>query len=89
MISINDFEADAEEQFLKRFKRNTNFIHSTDASQPLKRWLTNNVEIAREKMAKTESTRLELERRQDELCNSMSMADITWDTNSGWETMHR
>ena len=40
-------------------------------------------------MAKSESMRLELERRQDELCNSMSMEDITWDANSGWETMHR
>ena len=78
-----------EAQFAKRFKKQTDFIHSTDASQPLKRWLTKNVEIARGKMAKSESMRLELERRQDELCNSMSMEDITWDANSGWETMHR
>ena len=69
--------------------RQTDFIHSTDASQPLKKWLTKNVETARGKMGKSESMRLELERRQDELCNSMSMADITWDSNSGWETMHR
>ena len=92
VIPYSDFEAAVEEQeaqFAKRFKKQTDFIHSTDASQPLKRWLTKNVEIARGKMAKSESMRLELERRQDELCNSMSMEDITWDANSGWETMHR
>ena len=74
---------------MRRFKKRSDFIHSTDISQPLKRWLKNNVETARGKMAKSESTRLELERRQDELCNEMLMADIRWDDDSGWETMHR
>ena len=87
--SWSDLEAAAEEQLSKRFKRRTDFIHSTDVSQPLKLWLTNNVENARTKMSKSESTRLELERRQDELCNAMSMTDIRWDSDSGWETMHR
>ena len=90
--SWSDFEAASEAQeieLMKRFKKRSDFIHSTDISQPLKRWLTNNVEAARGKMAKSESTRLELERRQDELCNDMSMTDIRWDDDSGWETMHR
>ena len=90
--SWSDFEAASEAQeieLMKRFKKRSDFIHSTDISQPLKRWLKNNVETARGKMAKSESTRLELERRQDELCNDMSMTDIRWDDDSGWETMHR
>ena len=88
----SDFEAAAEAQEIqlaRRRKRHADFIHSTDVSQPLKIWLNNNVENARTNMAKSESTRLELERRQDELCNAMSMADIRWDSDSGWETMHR
>ena len=88
--SWGDLEAAAEAQEIQLAKRRRrHFIHSTDVAQPLKTWLTNNVENARTKMAKSESTRLELERRQDELCNAMSMADIRWDSDSGWETMHR
>ena len=90
--SWNDLEAAAEAQEIKLAKRRKtrkDFIHSTDVSQPLKIWLHNNVENARSKMAKSESTRLELERRQDELCNQMSMQDIMWDNATGWETMHR
>ena len=83
-----DAAAEAHEiELAKRRKKHA--VHSTDVSQPLKIWLTNNVENARAKMAKSESTRLELERRQDELCNAMSMADISWDSDSGWETIHR
>lgn len=79
-------EAEETELATRRKRR---AFHSTDISQPLKIWLTNNVENARTKMAKSESTRLELERRQDELCTKMSLADILWDKSSGWETMHR
>ena len=89
--SWTDLDSAAEElerELMKRFRKRTDLIHSTDVLQPLKRWLTNNVENARSKMARSESTRLELERSQDELCNAMSMSDIRWD-DGGWETMHR
>ena len=91
-MSWNDFEAAVEEQesqFARRFKRQTDSMHSMDPSQPLRKWLTKNVEIARRKLEKSEDMRLELEKTQDELCNSMSMADITWDNNTGWDTMNR
>ena len=87
--SWSDLDAAAEAQEILRHHKRTKAVHSTDVSQPLKMWLTNNTENARAKMSKSESTRLELERRQDELCNTMSMNDILWDSNSGWETMHR
>ena len=48
-------------------------MHSMDLNRPLFRWLRDNVESARVRLAQSEHIRYEVERLQDELCQRLEL----------------
>ena len=82
------FKEEAEEDFAFGFreKSKTGFS-STDKNQPLLGWLQANVDIARQRLSRHESIRLETERLQGAISYEYGIEDMLWDC--GWETVHR